>query len=174
MSPNHETGLIPGPPVLNKRSSDFEEKSRDDKGRIEFKATEPIILFIDEESLVKSPMIEISVGNGMVIKAILDTGSEINLLAGSVYEKLITLGADVPTLPLEDVTLVIAFGKKSNRIKKQAMVEYAIGCDFFESNFFISPQLINDAILGCKFLKEYGITLDFKEGKFYLFQGWKG
>jgi hypothetical protein len=34
-------------------------------------------------------MIEISVGEGMVIKAILDTGSEINLLAGRVYERLI-------------------------------------------------------------------------------------
>jgi hypothetical protein len=99
MSPNHKTGLIPGPPVLNKCCSDFEEKSRDDKGRIEFKVTEPIILFINEENLVKSPMIEISVGEGMVIKAILDTGSEINLLAGSVYEKLIKLGVDVPTLP---------------------------------------------------------------------------
>jgi hypothetical protein len=36
-------------------------------------------------------MIEISVREVMVIKAILDTGSEINLLAGSVYEKLIKL-----------------------------------------------------------------------------------
>jgi hypothetical protein len=116
MSPNHETGLIPGPPVLNKCSSEFEEKSRDDKGKIEFKMIEPIILFINEESLVESPIIEISVGEGMIIKAILETGSEINLLAGSVYEKLIKLRADVPILPLENVTLVTAFGKKSNRI----------------------------------------------------------
>jgi hypothetical protein len=72
----------------------------------------------------------------MVIKAILDTGSEINLLAGSVYEKLIKLWADVPTLPLENATLVTAFGKKSNRSKKQTMIEYAIGSDLFESNFY--------------------------------------
>jgi hypothetical protein len=61
-------------------------------------------LFTNEESLVKIPMIEISVGEGMVINTILDTGSEINLLAGSVYEKRIKLGADVPTLLLENVT----------------------------------------------------------------------
>jgi hypothetical protein len=85
-------------------------------------------------------MIEISVGEGMVIKAILGTGSEINLLAGSVYEKLIKLGADVPTQPLENVTLVTTFGKKSNRIKKQATIEYAIGSDLFESNFFLYPH----------------------------------
>jgi hypothetical protein len=80
-------------------------------------------------------MIEISVGEGMVIKAILDTGCEINLLAGSVHEKLIKFGVDVPTLLLENVTLVTAFGQKSNRIKKQAMIEYAIGSNLFESNF---------------------------------------
>jgi hypothetical protein len=103
--------------------------------RIEFKVTEPVVLFINEESLVKSPVIEISVGEGMVFKAILDTGSEVNLLTGSVYEKLIKLRADVPTLPLENVTLVTAFGKKSNRIKKQDMTEYAIRNDLFENNF---------------------------------------
>jgi hypothetical protein len=32
----------------------------------------------------------------MVIKAILDTWSEVNLLARSIYKKLIKLGADVP------------------------------------------------------------------------------
>jgi hypothetical protein len=130
-----------------------------------------MVLVINEDSLVKSPMIEISVGEGMVIKAILDTGSKINLLAESVYEKLIKLGAGVPTLPLENITLVTAFGKQANRIKKQAMIECAIGSNFFESNFFISPQLINDAILvGCQFLKEYGITLDFKRGSFTYFK----
>jgi hypothetical protein len=72
---------------------------------------------------------------------------------------------------LENVTLVTAFGKKSNRIKKQAMIVYAIGSDLFENNFFISPQLINDAILGCQFFKEYGITLDFKRGSFTYFKG---
>jgi hypothetical protein len=115
-------------------------------------------------------VVEISEGESMVIKAILDTESEINILAGSVYEKLITLGADVPTLPLEGVTLFTAFGKKSNRFKEQAMIEYAISSDLFESNFFISPQLINDAILGCPFFKEYGITVDFKGGSFTYFK----
>jgi hypothetical protein len=54
---------------------------------------------------------------------------------GSIYNKLIKLGADVPTSPLENVTLVTAFGKKSNRIKKQAMIEFATGSDLFESKF---------------------------------------
>jgi hypothetical protein len=35
---------------------------------------------------------------------------------------------------------------------------------------FIPPQLINDAILGCQFLKEYGITLDFKRGSSTYFK----
>jgi hypothetical protein len=76
-------------------------------------------------------MMEISVGEGMVIKAILDTGSEANLLSGSIYGKPIKLARDAHILHLENVTLVTAFGKMSNRIKKQAMIEFATDSDLF-------------------------------------------
>jgi hypothetical protein len=75
MSPNHETDVIPGPPNFDKSSDETQEKSRDDKGENEFKVTEPIVFFINEQSLVKKALSEISVGEGMVIKAILDTWS---------------------------------------------------------------------------------------------------
>jgi hypothetical protein len=39
-----------------------------------------------------------------------------------------------------------------------------IGEDPFESVFLISSQLANEAIIGCQFLKEYGISLDFGRG----------
>jgi hypothetical protein len=41
----------------------------------------------------------------------------------------------------------------------------------FEANFFISPQLVNDAILGCQFMKDYGINLNFDKGNFSYFKG---
>jgi hypothetical protein len=58
---------------------------------------------------------------------------------------------------------VTAVGKRSNRVKKQAMIEFTIGRDLFEVNFFISPQLVHDAILGCEFVKEHGISLILRE-----------
>jgi hypothetical protein len=55
MSPNHDTDVIPGPPNFDKFSDKVQEKSRDDKGKDEFKVTEPTALFINEESLVIGP-----------------------------------------------------------------------------------------------------------------------
>jgi hypothetical protein len=79
---------------------------------------------------------------------------------------------DIPTLPLENVILVTAFGKQSNRVKKQAVIEFSIGKDLFEVNFFISPQLINDAILGCQFMKENEVSLNFERETFsYVKEG---
>jgi hypothetical protein len=72
-------------------------------------------------------MIELTLGNGIVVKAILDTRSEINLLTESVYSSLTKSGVEIPTLPVESVVLVTAFGKKSNKISKQALVEFNLG-----------------------------------------------
>jgi hypothetical protein len=61
----------------------------------------------------------------------LDSGSEVNLLVETIYEGLIETGVEIPILPLESVTLVTAFGKCSNKVKKKAVVEFAIGRDLF-------------------------------------------
>jgi hypothetical protein len=73
---------------------------------------------------------------------------------------------DILTLPLENVILVTAAGERSNRVKKQAKVEFYIERDLFHVNFFISPQLMNDAILGCQFMKENGISLNCNKESF--------
>jgi hypothetical protein len=77
---------------------------------------------------------------------------------------------DIPTLPVENVTLVTAFGKRSNRVRKQVMVTFIVRTEEFEANFFISPQLVNEAILGCQFIKNYGINLNFERGSFSYFR----
>lgn len=93
-----------------------------------------------------------------------------NLLAQSVYDNLIDSGMDIPTLPLENVVLVTAFGRRSNRVKKQAMMKFSVGEDLFEVNFFITPQLVNDAILGYQLMKEYGIILNCEKESFIFFR----
>jgi hypothetical protein len=51
------------------------------------------------------------------------------------------------------------------------MVEFTTGRDLLEVNFFISPQLVNDAILGCQVMKEHGISLNFESECFIYFKG---
>jgi hypothetical protein len=100
--------------------------------------------------------------------AILDTGSEVNLLYEWVYIKIINSGINILTWPLEGVMLITAFGKRSNKVRKQAMVEFTIGEGKFEGVFMVSPQLTNDVILGCQFLEEYTVSIDLKKGKFNI------
>jgi hypothetical protein len=82
-------------------------------------------------------MVELTLGNGIVVKAILDTGSEINLLTESVYSSLTKSGVEIPTLPVESVVLVTAFGKKSNKIRKQALVEFNLGGEIISKQTFL-------------------------------------
>jgi hypothetical protein len=80
--------------------------------------------------------------NGTRIRAILDSGSEVNLLSERVYDRLIKSGVEVPVLPLENIVLVTAFGRRSKKIRSQALVEFAVGRDVFEGVFMISSQLL--------------------------------
>jgi hypothetical protein len=84
------------------------------------------------------------------------------LIADKIYDQLIDAGMTIPVLPLENVALVSAFGTRTRRIKKQALLEFCIGEDRFESVFLISPQLINPAILDASFAREYGTIIDYE------------
>jgi hypothetical protein len=67
-------------------------------------------------------------------------------------------------LPLENVVLATALGRRSRKIRSQALVEFTIGRDIFGGVFMISPQLTSEAVIGCQLLKEYGINISFERG----------
>jgi hypothetical protein len=123
-----------------------------------------IVYFINENVLGQSPLLEIKLRNEVVITAILDSGSEVNLISQEIYEQLTKAGTNIPVLPVENIVLVTAFGRRSNRIRIQAYVEFTIGADRFEQVFMVSSQLKNDMIIGCQFLKEFGVCIDFYKG----------
>jgi hypothetical protein len=104
--------------------------------------------------------------DGTQFSAILDSGSEVNPLSESIYEQLLKAGVEVPELPLENVVLVTAVGKRPNRIRRRALIEFTVGNDLFEGLFMITPRLANEAIIGCQLLKEYGISLNFAKETF--------
>jgi hypothetical protein len=122
------------------------------------------VYYINEGKSPRCPEIQIKIAKNIYINAIIDSGSEISLLAERVYDKLINGGASIPILPVENVILVTAFGKRTRKIKSQVLMEFAMGDDQFEVVFLLSPELTNEAILGCEFLKEYGLSLDFRKG----------
>jgi hypothetical protein len=93
------------------------------------------------------------------------------LISDEIYRKLIKSGVQIPVLPVENVVLVTAFGRRSKRIRQQVLIEFTMENDLFESVFLISFQLKNDAIIGCQFLKEYGICINFSKGSVSYVRG---
>ena len=169
MAPFYKTDALLGLPNASTPSKFFKveeiSSSSDEENAYETKhqdAEDFVVLFINETSLGISPVLEIKINNKIVISAIVDSGSEVNLISQEVYERLTQAGNIIPVLPVQGVVLVTAFGKKSNRIRLQALLEFTVGDDEFEGVFMVSPQLSNDAILGCQFLREFGIIIDFK------------
>jgi hypothetical protein len=161
-----------GPPSVAKLSKLSKETSSENELAVEFMSsslngfTDCEVLFINESKLGYSPQMEIKISNKFVVNAILDSGSEVNLLSEVIYEELSKSGLGVPVLPVENVVLVTAFGRKSKRIRQQVLIDFTVGQDSFESVFMISYQLTNEAIIGCQFLIEYGIRINFDLGTF--------
>ena len=168
MTPVKIPHVFQGPPKqpLTSGEPSRERESDDETRDNDFEETTGmLVLFINEANLANSPQVEIRVKECR-FTAILHSGSEVNLLSERAYEKLIGTGLAILTLPVEGVILVTAFGGRSKRIRQQALVEFSIGQDVFETIFLVSPQLNNDAILGCQFLREHGVTIDFSSDTF--------
>jgi hypothetical protein len=156
VAPAIKTHLGLGPPKEHPFSTESSSEGESEQELVENseEATNCVVLFINEANLISSPQMTISVSGKFDITAIVDSGSEVNLLSEGVYERIAKKGLEIPVLPVENVILVTAFSKRSKRIRRQALLEFSIGDDVFETTFMISAQLANDAIIGCQFLKE--------------------
>jgi hypothetical protein len=166
MPPVCKTNNVKGLPSTSKFDA---IPGSNDQSDIEFdnnleEAADYVVYFINESTLHQSPLIEVKVDDKFILNDIVDSGSEVNLISQYIYEKLKQAGITLPVLPVENGVLVTAFGKRSNRIRVQVFIEFTVGVDRFESVFMVSSQLRNDAIIGCQFLKEYGICIDFSKG----------
>jgi hypothetical protein len=97
MSPECETSIFLGPPRLSKLNSDENYDSSLESETVGIDSTDTsdcIVFFINEANLGQSPQVQIKVGDTISINAILDSGSEVNLLAERVYNKFIKSSVD--------------------------------------------------------------------------------
>ena len=68
-----------------------------------------------------------------------------------IFEDLLAKGLRAPQLPLVNGALITAFGSRTNRIKRQALIEFEIDGVSYEQLFMIAPDLVPDPHLGNKF-----------------------
>jgi hypothetical protein len=173
VAPADKTHVYLGPPKAHHSSDEPSSESESDSELVgkPGETTGCVVLFINEANLISSPQMNIKVSGKFNIIAIVDSGTEVNLLSERVYEEPAKTGLEIPVLPVENVILVTAFGRRSKRIRRQALLEFSTG-HVFETVVMISAQLANDAIIGCQFLKEYGFRINFDSETFtYVREG---
>jgi predicted nucleic acid-binding Zn ribbon protein len=65
--------------------------------------TDPVVLFISEDKLTKCPEIQIRTNSKVNLTAIIDTGSEVNLISENALKVLSDTGQKLLILPVENV-----------------------------------------------------------------------
>jgi hypothetical protein len=80
-----------------------------------------------------------------------------------LYNRLWHEGLTCLELPTQHVNLLSAFNKKSNRVKKQAMLDVKIGDFKVNQIVLLSPQLVMNAMRGLDFLVDYKAVINFAE-----------
>jgi predicted aspartyl protease len=120
------------------------------------------ILYIADDRRHKCPKLLIKI-LGQEIFALIDTGCELSIMNEHLYSRLWHEGLKCFELPTQQVNLLSAFNKKTNRFKKQAMLDVKIGDFKINQIVLLSPQLLIDTILGFDFLVEYKAVINFAE-----------
>jgi hypothetical protein len=120
---------------------------------------------LNESKLHKCPHVKLSIKEQKVI-GILDTGAEATLMSEHLFESLTNRAVKFLSIPVVNRVLHSAFGKKSKRIKTQALVEFKVRSEIYEQVALIAPDLVVDMLLGVDFFDEYKIHIDFRSKSF--------
>ena len=119
-------------------------------------------LYIAEDRRHECPSLLIKILDQEIF-ALIDTGCELSIMNEHLYNRLRHEGLKCLELPTQHVNLLSAFNKKSNRVKKQAMLSVSIGEANVNQIVLLSPQLLTDAILGLDFLVDFDAVISFAE-----------
>jgi hypothetical protein len=119
-------------------------------------------LYIAENRRHECPRLLIKILDQEIF-ALIDTGCELSIINEHRYNRLRHEGLTCFELPTQHVNLLSVFNKKSNRVKKQAMLDVNIGDFKINQIVLLSPQLLTDTILGLDFLVDYHAVINFAE-----------
>jgi len=136
-------------------SSDSDDTSK----RITLLRTGELIKDLDEfeySEQNKSPnrvsaKIKASVGKREV-RALVDTGAQINAISKDFYEEILNTGSKVTTIPINRFTVRGAFTDKGEPIAFKTALEVVINEKSYVIEFYIMKKLIYEMILGMEFL----------------------
>ena len=119
-------------------------------------------MFVSENNRQECPRIKIQVLDQSIL-ALIDTGCEVSIMNEHLYNQLKHHGLNCLELPTQHVNLLSAFNKRSNRVKRQALLGFKIKTRSINQVMLLSPQLVTDVILGLDFLMDHGAIINFSE-----------
>nr|CAI5822142.1 unnamed protein product [Callosobruchus analis] len=109
----------------------------------------------------KSPIIKVKIQD-IVLDAIIDSGSDVTVVSEELYNGIKC--NRIPVLPVSGVAISTAVGKKRQRIKQQVCLSVVLlGNEDIEFNLncLIVPGLNCQLLLGCDWLLENKVKVDF-------------
>lgn len=129
---------------------------------------EQILLEEDEDQSTPDtiPILQISVG-GLVINAIVDSGSELTAISEEFFHKC-DVNTSLPVLKTRRVRVHGPIIGKSTEITRQTRITFECQGHILETNFVIIPRLSVSVIIGSDFLLEEKAVLDMGNGKIQL------
>lgn len=94
-------------------------------------------------------------------QGLVDTGSQITAMSENFYQYLKNYNKLIE-LPISNIILFTAIGKKSTHIKKQILCEMKVGERTYQTSFLIVPHLSNPIILGNDWFLAQNVIIDYK------------
>nr|CAH7738807.1 unnamed protein product [Callosobruchus chinensis] len=95
---------------------------------------------------------------GVSIGVLIDSGSQVSAVSDK-FLKMIK--HDIPKLPVSNVAVKLAVGARPEKIKEQVYLPLEVDNVTFDENFLVIPKLNVDVLLGCDFLMNRKVKLDF-------------
>jgi predicted aspartyl protease len=120
---------------------------------------------LSKRELLTCPQIEVNVGN-KIVKALIDSGSECNLINAELLQQLVDEGLEMLSLPISGCIIKGAFQSRTQRIRSQVLVDLYIHGIRYETILLVAPTLTMSVILGMQFLRSYCVSINFEEGYF--------
>ena len=96
-------------------------------------------------------------------RTLVDTGSEISVIAENILSELRECNKNIPVLPVARVTVIGVTGVRSKRVTKQIHLNFLINGIDFDNTFLVVKGLSLDIILGNDFLQRNRAVINFKE-----------
>jgi len=94
------------------------------------------------------------------VKALVDTGAQINAISKDFYEEILNAGSKITTIPINRFTVRGAFTDKGEPIAFKTAMEVIIDERTYVVEFYIMKKLVYEMILGMEFLTRHRAVIN--------------